>query len=77
LQARRVHRIAVAGGDTAGDVARAIGIEALQFVGPLAPGAPLCRAVSRRPYVDGVEFTFKGGQVGCEDFFGVVQSPKN
>jgi 3-oxoisoapionate kinase len=77
LQSRIVCRFAVAGGDTAGDVARTLGIEALQMVAPLAPGAPLCQARSRRPYVDGVEFTFKGGQVGREDFFGVVQSPSN
>jgi 3-oxoisoapionate kinase len=77
LQSRIVFRFAVAGGDTAGDVARTLGIEALQMVAPLAPGAPLCQARSRRPYVDGVEFTFKGGQVGREDFFGVVQSPSN
>ncbi len=74
LQARRVRRVAVAGGDTAGDVARALGIEALQMVAPLATGAPLCKARSRRPYIDGVEFTFKGGQVGGDDFFGMVQS---
>jgi uncharacterized protein YgbK (DUF1537 family) len=74
LQSRRVSRVAIAGGDTAGDVARALGIETLRMVAPLAPGAPLCQARSRRPYVDGVEFTFKGGQVGGEDFFGVVQS---
>jgi uncharacterized protein YgbK (DUF1537 family) len=75
LQVRRVRRIAVAGGDTAGDVARALGIETLQIAAPLAAGAPLCRARSRRHHVDGVEFTFKGGQVGGENFFGVVQSP--
>jgi uncharacterized protein YgbK (DUF1537 family) len=74
LQSRRVSRVAIAGGDTAGDVARALGIETLRMVAPLAPGAPLCHARSRRPYVDGVEFTFKGGQVGGEDFFGVVQA---
>jgi uncharacterized protein YgbK (DUF1537 family) len=74
LQSRRASRVAVAGGDTAGDVARALGIETLRMVAPLAPGAPLCEARSRRPYVDGVEFTFKGGQVGGEDFFRVVQS---
>jgi uncharacterized protein YgbK (DUF1537 family) len=77
MQARRVRRIAVAGGDTTGDVARSLGIEALQMVAPLAPGAPLCQARSRRPEVDGVEFTFKGGQVGREDFFGTVQCPAN
>lgn len=70
LQSRRVERVAVAGGDTSGAVARAIGVEALEMAGPLAPGAPLCVAHSRRAEVEGVEFAFKGGQVGHDDFFG-------
>jgi uncharacterized protein YgbK (DUF1537 family) len=70
LQATKVERVAVAGGDTSGAIARAIGIDALTMLGPLAPGAPLCIAHSRRAEVDGVEFTFKGGQVGHDDFFG-------
>jgi uncharacterized protein YgbK (DUF1537 family) len=70
LRSRRVERVAVAGGDTSGAVARAIGIDALQMVGPLAPGAPLCVAHSRHAEVAGIEFTFKGGQVGHDDFFG-------
>jgi uncharacterized protein YgbK (DUF1537 family) len=77
LQARRVHRVAVAGGDTAGDVARTLGIEALEMAAPLTPGAPLCRAHSGRSEIEGVEFTFKGGQVGYEDFFGAVQAGRN
>jgi len=70
LRSRPVARVAVTGGDTAGFVAREIGIEALEMAGPLAPGAPLCVAHSQRPEVDGVEFIFKGGQVGHDDFFG-------
>lgn len=70
LQSRPVERVAVAGGDTSGAVARTIGVEAIEMVGPLAPGAPLCVARSRRAEVEGVEFTFKGGQVGHDDFFG-------
>ena len=70
LRSRPVERVAVTGGDTSGYVAREIGIDALEMAGPLAPGAPLCVAHSRRPEIDGVEFTFKGGQVGHDDFFG-------
>ncbi len=72
LGMRRVRRVAVAGGDTAGDIARTLGVEALEMVASLAPGAPLCRARSRLAEVDGVEFTFKGGQVGHNDYFGAV-----
>lgn len=65
-----VRRLAVAGGDTAGYVTRALGIDALSFVAPIAPGSPLCRihADSARR-LDGLEITFKGGQVGQTDFF--------
>ena len=73
-RARQVERVAVAGGDTSGAIARTIGIDALEMIGPLAPGAPLCVAHSRQAEVDGVEFTFKGGQVGHDDFFGTLLS---
>lgn len=72
LRSRPVERVAVAGGDTSGAVAREIGIDALEIVGPLAPGAPLCVAHSRHAEVEGVQFTFKGGQVGHDDFFGTL-----
>ncbi len=64
-----VRRLAVAGGDTSGHVASKLGIEALEYVGPLAPGSPLCRIVAPDTALDGVEVTFKGGQVGADDFF--------
>jgi uncharacterized protein YgbK (DUF1537 family) len=70
LASGQVGRVAVAGGDTSGAIARTIGIEALEMIGPLAPGAPLCVAHSQNSAVTGVEFTFKGGQVGHDDFFG-------
>jgi uncharacterized protein YgbK (DUF1537 family) len=72
LRSRRVARVAVTGGDTSGHVAREVGIQALEMAGPLAPGAPLCIARSRHAEVEGVEFTFKGGQVGHDDFFGTL-----
>jgi uncharacterized protein YgbK (DUF1537 family) len=74
LRARSVRRVAVVGGDTAGGVARALDIEAVEMIGPLQPGAPLCVIRSRDPAIDGVEITFKGGQVGYEDFFGTLLS---
>jgi uncharacterized protein YgbK (DUF1537 family) len=70
LASGQVGRVAVAGGDTSGAIARTIGIEALEMIGPLAPGAPLCVTHSQNSAVTGVEFTFKGGQVGHDDFFG-------
>jgi uncharacterized protein YgbK (DUF1537 family) len=64
-----VRRIAVAGGDTSGYVARALDIEAMEFVAPLAPGSPLCRAVFSGNARPEIELCLKGGQVGGPDFF--------
>lgn len=65
-------RILIAGGDTSGFAARAMGIEAVEMICPLAPGAPLCRAYAPGSAIDGLEVNFKGGQVGDEDYFGSV-----
>lgn len=59
----------VCGGDTATHVARALGIEALEFVSPVAPGAPLCRVHAPDSPVHGCQIIFKGGQVGRNSFF--------
>jgi 3-oxoisoapionate kinase len=69
LQECNLQRVAVTGGDTSGHVARTLGIDALEMVGPLEPGAPLCLAHSGNAEVEGIEITFKGGQVGHDDFF--------
>jgi 3-oxoisoapionate kinase len=74
LRVRPVPRVAVVGGDTAGEVARSLGIEAVEMIGPLEPGAPLCVVRSRDSAIDGLEITFKGGQVGYDDFFGTLLS---
>ena len=68
----RLKRIAVIGGDTSGHVAQSLGITALEMIAPLAPGSPLCVAHSSRPEVEGIEITFKGGQVGHDNFFGTL-----
>lgn len=67
-----IGRACVAGGDTSAYAARALAVEALQVIGPMAPGSPLCRVHSRSAAIDGMEITFKGGQVGRENFFSRV-----
>jgi uncharacterized protein YgbK (DUF1537 family) len=67
-----VRRACVAGGDTSSYAARALGIEALEMLAPLTPGAPLCRAHAPGSPVDGREVVFKGGQVGAENYFAIV-----
>jgi uncharacterized protein YgbK (DUF1537 family) len=68
-----VCRLCIAGGDTSSYAARALGIEALEMIGPLTPGAPLCRAHAPGSPVDRLEVVFKGGQVGAENYFETVR----
>ena len=65
-------RVVVAGGDTSSYVARTLGIEALEFIAPAAPGSPLCRAIAPQRHVHGHEIIFKGGQVGRTDFYSML-----
>jgi uncharacterized protein YgbK (DUF1537 family) len=69
-----VRRVCVAGGDTAGFVARELGVRSLDFVAPIAPGSPLCRMRAPGRPADGKEICFKGGQVGKQPFFDLVRS---
>lgn len=72
----RLMRIVIAGGDTSSFAARAMGIKAVEMIAPLSPGAPLCRAFAPGSPIDGLEVNFKGGQVGREDYFGMVLQGK-
>jgi uncharacterized protein YgbK (DUF1537 family) len=65
----RIQRLVVAGGDTSGLVARALGIEALSVLRLLAPGAPLCRALSSDPRTNDMQVCLKGGAIGDPTFF--------
>jgi 3-oxoisoapionate kinase len=68
-----VRRLCIAGGDTSSYAARALGIEALEMISPLTPGAPLCRVHAPGSPVHGFEVVFKGGQVGAENYFETVR----
>jgi 3-oxoisoapionate kinase len=67
-----IKRIVIAGGDTSSYAARAMGIEAVEMIAPLVPGAPLCKATAPGSPIDGLEVNFKGGQVGGENYFEVL-----
>jgi uncharacterized protein YgbK (DUF1537 family) len=73
LESAPTRRVLIAGGDTSGRIARALGIEAVEMIGELTRGSPLCRASAPGSAADGVEITFKGGQIGGVDFFGFVE----
>lgn len=64
-------RVGIAGGDTSGHIARELAITALEAIAPVAPGSPLCRAHAKNA-INGVEFIFKGGQVGKDDVWGTM-----
>ncbi len=66
-----VARVGVAGGDTSGYIARELGITALEAIAPVAPGSPLCR-IHATNKLNGVEFIFKGGQVGKDNVWGTL-----
>lgn len=72
----RVRRIVIAGGDTSSHAVAQLGLHALTFAAALQPGAPLCRAHSTDPALDGLEIVLKGGQIGTPDFFGRVRSAR-
>jgi uncharacterized protein YgbK (DUF1537 family) len=52
-----------------------MGIEALEMLAPLAPGAPLCTAYAPGSQADKIEIVFKGGQNGKTDFFDTTMKP--
>ena len=64
-----VHRVVVAGGDTSGEVLRALDLNALQVRARLFPGAPLCQAYAELSAEPVVEIALKGGQMGDENYF--------
>lgn len=71
-----VQRVVIAGGDTSGYVARELGIEAVEMLAPVFPGAPVCRAFASASPVDGMEVNLKGGQVGDANYFIKIKNGK-
>jgi len=69
LRTTGARRAIVCGGDSSTAVARALGVEALEFISPVAPGGPLCRVHAPDRIAHGCEVVFKGGQVGRDSFF--------
>jgi len=69
LRAHPVQRLLLSGGDTSSHVTQRLAPQALRVVARLAPGAPLCRAISRAPHLATLEIALKGGQMGQPDYF--------
>jgi 3-oxoisoapionate kinase len=79
LSQSTVRRVILCGGDTSSHAVQQLGLYALTFAAPLAPGAPLCNAHAEDPKLQGLQLVLKGGQIGKEDFFALAnpaaQSP--
>ena len=73
LKRTGARRVVIAGGDTSSHAVPRLGLRALEFIGSLAPGAPLCRAAADDPARDGLEIVCKGGQCGGDGFFEEVR----
>lgn len=69
LHAVPVERLLVSGGDTSSHVTQHLAPDALVIAARLAPGAPLCRVLSTRPHLAGLQIALKGGQMGQPDYF--------
>jgi len=69
LRAHPLRRLLLSGGDTSSHVTQRLAPQALRVVARLAPGAPLCRAISREPHLAQLEIALKGGQMGQPDYF--------
>lgn len=77
LPIAEVRRVLIAGGDTSGQFARALGIESMQMIAELTRGSPLVRVSAPGSPADGIEMTFKGGQIGKVDFFTQVEQGRS
>lgn len=66
-------RLVVAGGDTSGFVGKALGIDALEVIQSISPGAPLCIGKSFEKISTDIEIALKGGQFGEIDYFEQVK----
>jgi uncharacterized protein YgbK (DUF1537 family) len=69
LRAVRIKRLLVSGGDTSSHVTQHLAPDALVVAARLAPGAPLCRVLSDKPHLTGLQIALKGGQMGQPDYF--------
>lgn len=69
LRESGVRRVVVSGGDSSSHAVRQLGLHALTFAAPIAPGAPLCFGRTDDAALDGLEIALKGGQMGQDDYF--------
>ena len=69
LLAAPLRRLLLSGGDTSSQITRVLAPDALEIEARLAPGAPLCRVISKQPHLSALQIALKGGQMGDERYF--------
>jgi uncharacterized protein YgbK (DUF1537 family) len=69
MRKAKLARGVIAGGDTSGHAAQAMGIRALTALAPLAAGSGLSLAHTDDAARPSFEIALKGGQIGAPDFF--------
>jgi uncharacterized protein YgbK (DUF1537 family) len=69
VEATKLKRVCVAGGDTCSYVLRQMDIHSLELLMPITPAAPLCRAFSDQQTFEGLQVASKGGQIGAPEYF--------
>ena len=69
LRAVPLRRLLLSGGDTSSQITQRLAPDALLIAARLAPGAPLCRVVSRERHLQHLQIALKGGQMGQADYF--------
>jgi uncharacterized protein YgbK (DUF1537 family) len=69
LLATPVRRLLLSGGDTSSQITRVLAPEALEIAARLAPGAPLCRVISKQTHLSALQIALKGGQMGDKSYF--------
>ena len=69
LLAAPLRRLLLSGGDTSSQITRVLAPDALEIEARLAPGAPLCRVISKQPHLSALQIALKGGQMGDETYF--------
>ena len=69
LRAVPLPRLVLSGGDTSSQITQCLAPDALLVAARLAPGAPLCRVLSREPHLSSLQIALKGGQMGQADYF--------
>ncbi len=74
LRGTVVARAIIAGGDTSGFAAQALGLFALTAIGATTAGAALLKGHSDTPEFDGLELALKGGQMGSPDYFSWIKN---